>query len=137
MGYVSTLAEKAGGKVSGHIKIGDGKSKDPTKKPGILSQSAFAIVSILDAVDKGGRQLLGSASDNIEKVVQHRYGSQAGTMAQELGGSVKNVALVYFDAQGVSHRALLTGSIKGGIKARMSDGSRVVLDDKSVHTKTD
>lgn len=135
MGYVSALAEKAGGKVSGHIKIGDKPSKD--EKPGILSQSAFALVSILDAVDKGGRQLLGSASENIEKVVQHRYGSQAGTMAQELGGSVKNVALVYFDAQGVSHRALLTGSIKGGIKARMSDGRQVILDDKSTSVKVD
>lgn len=98
----------------------------------MLSQSAHAIVTILDAFDQGGKKVLGSATDNLGSVVQHRYGSQAGLMAHQLGGSVKNVALVYFDATGVSHRAILKSGIKGGIKARMSDGRQVVLNEEQI-----
>jgi len=127
VGYVAALAERAGGKLAGNgKKSADGKSG----KPGFLAQSAYALVTLLDAVDQGGKQIIGSASENVERVVQHRYGSQAGEIANDLGGSVKNVALVYFDAKGISHRALLKSSIKGGIRARMSDGRQVVLTDE-------
>lgn len=139
MGYVSSLAEKAGGRVASRKKTynkdGSVSGHEEQGKPGLLSQSAFALVTILDAVDKGSKQVLGSASDNVQRVVQHRYGSQAGTMAHELGGSVKNVALVYFDAKGISHRALLKSGIKGGVKARLSDGRQVVLQDDSTGKK--
>lgn len=127
IGYVASLAEAAGGKVAGHKK-----EKHDAKPPGYLSQSAHAIVTILEAFDQGGKQVLGSASDSVGSVVQHRYGSQAGLIANQLGGSVKNVALVYFDTTGVSHRALLKAGIKGGVKARMSDGRHVVLDDSQI-----
>ncbi|CCG82471.1 Putative uncharacterized protein [Taphrina deformans PYCC 5710] len=132
-GYVATLAERAGGKVVGRRgpkkDAEEGGEKEGEKQPGVLAHAAYALVSVLEAVDVGGKQVLESASRSMGSVVQHRYGAQAGTMANELGDSVRNVALVYFDAKGISHRALLTKTVKGGVKARMSDGRRVVLDD--------
>ena len=135
---IAAVAEKAGGKVAGHGKPVD--PKDPSKgnkKHGVLSQSAFALITVLEALDHGGKQIIGAASSSTSSVVKHRYGSQAGQIAEELGGSVKNVALVYFDVKGIGHRALLKSSIKGGVKARMSDGRQVVLTNEEVPEKSE
>lgn len=130
-GYVAQLAEKAGGRVARTRKAkvpstGTNHDEDHDEeddeaqgsRPGLLAHAAYALVTVLDAVDAGGKQVLESASSSVGRVVTHRYGSQAGTMANELGGAARNVALVYFDARGVSHKALLKNGVKGVIKAR-------------------
>ena len=142
LGKVADLAERAGGRVLG------GKKKSPAsttttsnekkqseetatsaskKKPGFLTQSAYAVHNVWEALDSAGKGLLRDASVASSSVVQHRYGKEAGALATDLTGSVRNVALVYFDARGVGRTALLKGTIKGGVKARLSDGSTVVL----------
>ena len=44
-----------------------------------------------------------------------------------MGGSVRNVALVYVDVRGVGRAALLKSTAKGFVKARLKDGEEVTL----------
>ena len=57
----------------------------------------------------------------------HRYGAEAGSIATNLTGGIKNVGLVYIDATGVSRRALLKSVAKGMVVGRMRDGKQVVV----------
>lgn len=154
LGKVAALAERAGGRVLGGSKKKPSSSSSTSekpgaagsesesvggkkqKKPGFLTQSAYAVHNVWEALDSAGKGLLRDASYASSAVVQHRYGKEAGALATDLTGSVRNVALVYFDARGVGRTALLKGTIKGGVKARMSDGSTVVLkpDDNASNT---
>jgi spartin len=57
----------------------------------------------------------------------HKYGAEAGQATALLGGSVRNVAVVYIDVRGVGRRALLKSSAKGFVKARLKNGEVVRL----------
>ena len=58
---------------------------------------------------------------------RHKYGPDAGHATALLGGSVRNVAVVYIDVRGVGRRALLKSSAKGFVKARLKNGQTVKL----------
>lgn len=58
---------------------------------------------------------------------RHKYGAEAGQATALLGGSVRNVAVVYIDVRGVGRRALLQSSAKGFVKALMKNGETVKL----------
>lgn len=58
---------------------------------------------------------------------RHKYGPDAGHATALIGGSVRNVAVVYIDVRGVGRRALLKSTAKGFIKTRMKDGRQVTL----------
>jgi hypothetical protein len=57
----------------------------------------------------------------------HKYGPEAGHATALLGGSVRNVAVVYIDVRGVGRRALLKSTAKGFVKAKMRNGEVVRL----------
>ncbi len=57
----------------------------------------------------------------------HKYGPEAGHATALLGGSVRNVAVVYIDVRGVGRRALLKSSAKGFVKARLRNGEEIRL----------
>ena len=58
---------------------------------------------------------------------RHKYGPDAGHATALLGGSVRNVAVVYIDVRGVGRRALLKSSAKGFVKAKLKNGQTVKL----------
>lgn len=57
----------------------------------------------------------------------HKFGPDAGHATALLGGSVRNVAVVYIDVRGVGRRALLKGTAKGFVKTRLTSGETVTL----------
>lgn len=60
-------------------------------------------------------------------MIRHKYGAQAGHATALAGGAVRNVAVVYIDVRGIGRKALLKGTAKGFVKARLSDGQSVTL----------
>jgi len=96
-------------------------------KPGTLNKSMMAFSTIMDGIDQAGRNLLQSGSVAATNVVHHKYGNEAGAVAQNLAGGVKNVGLVYIDAMGVSRRAVIKSVAKGMVVGRMPDGKQLVV----------
>ena len=87
-----------------------------------------------------GKHLLETSRQSTNDVVQHRFGDEARDLTNQITGIGSNVVLVYVDARGVMHRALLKRMGKGAIRARMKDGREVVLDDaglQGTHTERD
>ena len=57
----------------------------------------------------------------------HKYGAEAERATALAGGAVRNVAVVYIDVRGVGRKALLKGTAKGFVKARLNNGETVRL----------
>lgn len=60
----------------------------------------------------------------------HKYGAEAGEATRILGGSVRNVALVYVDVRGVGRKTLFKSTakgFKGVVKTRLADGKEVTI----------
>ena len=57
----------------------------------------------------------------------HKYGADAGHATALLGGSVRNVAVMYVDVRGVGRKAIVKRTAKGVWKARMRNGEEVQL----------
>lgn len=112
-----SLSAKTVGTVSKHAQnigaglTGRGEHKKKTDKagykPGLLNRSMMAFSTVADGIDYASRNLLASGSSAATQVVGHKYGQEAGNMADSLAGGVKNVGLVYVDATGVSRRAII------------------------------
>jgi len=100
---------------------------DPSYKPGILNKSMMAFSTIADGIDLAGRNLLSSGSAAATTVVGHKYGPEAGTVAYNLAGGVRNVGLVYIDVAGVSRRAVIKSVAKGMVVGRMPNGQQIVV----------
>lgn len=101
------------------------------------SELSFAslTIAIFCVCSCSGKHLLDTSRQSTNEVVQHRFGDEARDLANQVTGIGSNVVLVYVDARGVMHRALLKRVGKGAIKARMKDGREVVLDDAGLQDK--
>ena len=63
--------------------------------------------------------------------IRHKHGDEAGRAAALLGGSVRNVAVVYIDVRGIGRRAILKSTAKGFVKARLKNGDELRLQGES------
>jgi hypothetical protein len=99
-----------------------------------------AFSTLAEGVEKGGKHFLETGRQSTNTVVQHRYGDEARDLTDNITSAGSNVVLVYVDARGVMHRALLKRVGKGALSAKMKDGREVVLDDSGMdgqHTRRD
>jgi spartin len=96
-------------------------------KPGLLNKSLMAFSTVADGIEQAGRNLLNSTSNAATTVVTHKWGPEAGELSKGLGGSFKNVGLVYIDVTGVSRRAILKSVAKGMVVGRTADGAEVIV----------
>ncbi|PKY09055.1 hypothetical protein P168DRAFT_287126 [Aspergillus campestris IBT 28561] len=131
VGQVGKYAQNFGASLARRSKD-NGKQKGVDKysneyKPGVLNKSMIAFSTLADGVEQSARNVLTSSSVAASNMIGHRWGAEAGTVATELTGGVKNVGLVYIDASGVSRRALLKSVAKGMVVGRMRDGKQVVV----------
>jgi len=132
VGQVSRYAQNLGAmaaRKSEKTKVGYNKDGTPMTdyKPGMLNKSMMAFSTIMDGIDLAGRSLLQSGSAAATTVVGHKYGPEAGTVASNLAGGVKNVGLVYIDAMGVSRRAVIKSVAKGMVVGKMPNGQQLVV----------
>lgn len=141
VGQVTRVAQNLGAHLSGR-----GKGKDPNArrgygpdgkpldnfKPSLLNKSMMAFSTVADGIDQAARNLMTSATTNTTTMVSHRWGEEAGEMSRHLGGSVKNVGLVYIDVTGVSRRAIIKAVGKGMVVGKVKGGGEIVVGDDIV-----
>lgn len=134
VGSIGKVAQNVGATLSRH-KANNGHPRGFDKdgkplenyKPGLLNKSLMAFNTLADGVEKAGKSLLENSSNATTKVVEHRWGPDAGDVSRSLGGGVKNVGLVYIDVTGVSRRAILKSVAKGMVVGRVSEGGPQVI----------
>ncbi|KAI5454916.1 hypothetical protein NCC49_002192 [Naganishia albida] len=74
--------------------------------------------------------LISSGTNAAAEAAGHKYGAEAGEATRILGGSVRNVALVYVDVRGVGRKTLFKSTakgFKGVVKTRLADGKEVTI----------
>lgn len=132
VGQVGKVAQNFGASLARRKENGKSKGVDrsnpsPEYKPGMLNKSMIAFSTLADGIEQGARQVLTTGSAAASQMIGHRYGAEAGSVATDLTGGVKNVGLVYIDASGVSRKAVLKSVAKGMVVGRMRDGKQVVV----------
>lgn len=125
LGRVSQFAQNAGAKLAGKDK--PRTRGNPPSNPGIFNKSLIAFNTVADSIDYASKALLGAGSVAATTVVGHKYGSEAGKIAESVTGGFKNVGLVYVDASGVSRRAVVKGVAKGMVVGRVKGGGEVMV----------
>ncbi|GAA6031901.1 hypothetical protein JCM8097_003327 [Rhodosporidiobolus ruineniae] len=132
----SGKAAAAVGRVAGALGNKIGKSTGIQSKPGgapptgwrgALASTLTAVNTVADHLEAGGKTLLDSGSKSASNMIHHSYGAEARDVADNVGGSVKHCALVYIDARGVGRKALLKSVGKSALRAKMADGSELLL----------
>lgn len=96
-------------------------------RPGMMNKSMIAFSTLADGITESARTVLLTGTQAASTMIGHRYGNEAGDVASNLTGGIKNVGLVYIDATGVSRRALIKSVAKGMVVGRMRDGKQVVV----------
>lgn len=130
VGQVGRYAQNFGASMAGRNNgkaRGDRSTAPESGKPGILNKSMIAFSTLADGIEQGARNVLTSGSSAASTMIGHRYGTEAGSVASNLTGGIKNVGLVYIDASGVSRKAIIKSVAKGMVVGRMKDGQQVVV----------
>lgn len=132
VGQVGRVAQNLGASLarkqeSGRNKGIDRRNPPPEYNPGVLNKSMIAFSTLADGIEQSARNMLFSGAGAASSMIEHRYGNEAGSVATNLTGGIKNVGLVYIDATGVSRRALLKSVAKGMVVGKMRDGQQVVV----------
>lgn len=133
VGKATQIAQNLGATMAGKNKSRYGKAydqhgrPDETYKPGFLNKSMIAFSTIMDGVEYSGKNLLKSSGAAASTMVGHKYGAEAGGLAAELAGGVKNVGLVYIDVTGVSRRAVIKSVAKGMVVGKVKGGGEIVV----------
>ncbi|OTA90304.1 hypothetical protein M434DRAFT_398085 [Hypoxylon sp. CO27-5] len=135
VGQVTKLAQNVGATIAGRgVKEGkrgygpDGKPLD-SFKPGLLNKSLMAFTTVADGIDQATRNILTSASSSATNIVAHKWGPEAGELSKHIGGSVKNVGLVYIDVTGVSRKAVIKAVGKGMVVGKVKGGGEIIVGD--------
>ena len=132
VGQATKYAQNLGASLAGRkAKTPKGTNKDGTPdeeyKPGLLNKSMIAFSTIADGIAYSGKNLLIMSGAAATTVVGHKYGPDAGSIAADLAGGVKNVGLVYIDVTGVSRRAVIKSVAKGMVVGRVKGGGEIVV----------
>ncbi|KAF2798975.1 hypothetical protein K505DRAFT_357057 [Melanomma pulvis-pyrius CBS 109.77] len=126
VGQVSQYAQNIGAGMAGR-KAKHSKNMNPDGtpntdyKPGLLNKSMIAFSTVADGIAHSGKTLLTHGGAAVSATVGHRYGAEAGSIATDLAGGVKNVGLVYIDVAGVSRRAVIKSVAKGMVVGKVKN----------------
>lgn len=136
VGQATDIVQNLAATMAGHRKTRPAKGfdehgralgTDEGYKPGLLNKSMIAFSTIADGIAYSGKNLLTNSGAAASTVVGHRYGDEAGSIAADLAGGVKNVGLVYIDVTGVSRRAVIKSVAKGMVVGKVRGGGDVVV----------
>lgn len=132
VGQVGKIAQNVGATLAKRDakKKQDGsssKANAPDYKPGLMNKSMIAFSTIADGIAQSGKSILQTGQAATSSMVSHRWGEEAGGVANQLAGGVTNVGLVYIDVTGVSRRAVVKGVVKGMVVGHVKGGGEVVV----------
>lgn len=122
--------EKSGGLAPPpYTGAGSGSSRSPSPgpppplPPRKLTTKDRVLISadlILSTIDDSTRKILDAGTQQVGKVMHHKYGEEAAQSSLLMANTARNVGLVYVDVRGVGRRALLKRAGKNFVKARFS-----------------
>ncbi|KAJ2931349.1 hypothetical protein H1R20_g5721, partial [Candolleomyces eurysporus] len=75
---------------------------------------------ILSTIDHSTRQLINAGTQQVGKIVDHKYGPEAAESSVLMANTARNVGLVYVDLHGIGRRALLKRAGRTYIKSKLS-----------------
>lgn len=101
-------------------------SAQKAKRPW-LGRLVLAGEVVLTSLEHTAHELINSGTSAASSAAGHKFGAEVGHATALLGGSVRNVAVVYIDVRGVGRRALLKSTAKGFVKARLKNGGEIRL----------
>ncbi|ORY32806.1 senescence-associated protein-domain-containing protein [Naematelia encephala] len=101
-------------------------SAKQAKRP-FINRLLLAGEVVLTSLEATANDLINTSTVAASNAAGYKYGPEAGKAAALLGGSVRNVTIVYVDIRGVGRQALLKSTAKGFVKARLKDGQEVQL----------
>ncbi|WVF71404.1 hypothetical protein IAT40_006208 [Kwoniella sp. CBS 6097] len=99
----------------------------PPRKKKLLGRLLLAGEVVLTSLEATAHDLINNGTIAASSAAGHKYGPDAGQATALVGGSVKNVAVVYIDVAGVGRRAILKSTAKGVVRARLKDGETIQL----------
>jgi spartin len=132
VGSISKVTQNFGASLAGK-KAKHSRSVNPDGtpnteyKPGLLNKSMIAFSTVGDGIAYSAKTILAHGSAAATAAVGHKYGAEAGSIAGDLAGGVKNVGLVYIDVTGVSRRAVIKSVAKGMVVGRVKGGGELVV----------
>jgi len=98
----------------------------PKEKPRFINRLLISTDLLLTTLEKSGKDLLDSGTQNLARSLTHKYGQDTGDATLMIGNTAQNVGAVYIDARGIGRRALLRRAGKGVVKG-MVGGKQVVF----------
>ncbi|KZT56964.1 hypothetical protein CALCODRAFT_555661 [Calocera cornea HHB12733] len=102
--------------------------REATRKGGaLLSRVLVGTDMLLTTVETSTQALVNSTTEGVSHVLEHRYGPEVGSASRTVSETVRNVGVVYVDARGVGHRALLKSVGKRAVQVTMMSGGKVSL----------
>jgi spartin len=96
------------------------------EKPRFINRLLISTDLLLTTLEKSGKGLLDSGTQNIARSLSHKYGQDTGNATMMIGGTFQNVGAVYIDARGIGRRALLQRAGKNVVKGVIG-GKQVVF----------
>ncbi|KAI6038398.1 senescence-associated protein-domain-containing protein [Pisolithus marmoratus] len=90
--------------------VADTPTPPGTLNPSPLSMPKRLLLSldmILSTMDSSVKQIVSVSGDNLTRVVEHKYGSEAARSAGLAAGTTKNIVAVYLDMRDVGRRAII------------------------------
>lgn len=121
--YETSQQKEAQQQPTSMVAAGD----QPKKKQGLLSRVVLASEVVLTSLEATAHDVLNSGTVAASSAAGHKFGKDAGELTALIGGSVKNVAVVYIDVAGTGRKAILKSTAKGIIKTRLQSGETVEL----------
>ncbi|KAF4614498.1 hypothetical protein D9613_003480 [Agrocybe pediades] len=103
---------------------GSSTSSQPPPLPPRLTTKDHLLISadlILSTIDDSTRRLLDTGTEQVGRIVGHKYGPEAAQSSLLMAGTARNVGLVYVDMSGIGRRALLKRAGKNFVKARVKN----------------
>ncbi|GAA5981563.1 hypothetical protein JCM10908_004155 [Rhodotorula pacifica] len=127
-GAIGNAAAKLGDRIGRKTGVQqEAGGAPPSGWKAALATTLKGLNVVADHLESSSKVVIESGTKSASQVINHSYGNEAAVLADNVGSSVKHVALVYIDARGITRRALVKGVGVGAIKARMADGSQLYL----------
>ncbi|EJU04870.1 hypothetical protein DACRYDRAFT_98642 [Dacryopinax primogenitus] len=89
----------------------------------LFSRVLISADLLLTSLSTSATQLVDTSSESLSLSLEHRYGPEVGNASRELTRAVRDVGVVYVDARGVGHRALLRQAGARVVRVGIAQGS--------------
>jgi spartin len=91
---------------------------------------------ILSTIDHSTRQLINAGTQQVGKIVDHKYGPEAAESSVLMANTARNAGLVYVDMRGIGRRALLKRAGRTYIKTKLSSNRPAPTEVAPISTPT-